>query len=390
MILRTICAQFALISIVGTAFAQKEAYEDLGAVIRTPLAAGVQHAHVRTKDPLSIHVVEVDMKAKGVSLEAALGQDRLGGEEKVSSIAARKDALVAINAGFPVGKEQTPGLIIASGELVSSPANRSAFAVKRDGTPVIGKWTETRTWKAKIITPEDAVRELGPMNVPCADDALALFTAAYGDLSPGAGKQKITELLLDGSRKVKEIRTGEPGFNLEGGAVVLAGRDTGATWLQEHFKEGDRVTLDLRTDPPWQDLDMAMAAGPLLIRSGTHLQDPVSGYPDGEDLDPAYKKANYNKAISRAAIGISRDKTKVFLVAIDGEQPKFSIGVTQKKLADLLRQMNVYDAIEVGFGHDVTMVVNGNVVNEPVFQAAKDGSGGSEKPVFGALLVKRK
>lgn len=375
------------LAFTGIALAEEEPFEKLGQVIRTPLGPGVQHIHLRTKDPLSIHIVEVDPKSDEVEIDVALAQDRIGAEETVSSIAARKDALVAVNAGFPVGKNQAPGLIVADGELLSSPSYRTAFGVTRDGVPSIAKWTDRRNWKAKIITPEDAVRELGPMNFPCREDEITLFTPAFGSTSPGAGKHKITEILLDESRRVKEIRTGGEGFPLSAGQLVLAGCETGSSWLQDHFKKGENVTLDLRSDPPWQDLHAAVAAGPLLLRSGTYLQDPEETYPDGEDLDPEYKKKYYSAKLSRSAAGYNRDKTRVYFVVVDGQQPKFSVGVTQKKFGDLLRQMDIYHALELGCGADVTMVVNGNVVNEPVFKSAKDGTGGTEKPVTGALLV---
>lgn len=362
-------------------------YEKMGNAIRTPLAPGVDHIHIRTKAPLSVHVIEIEPKSTKAQLEAVLALDRLGEEETVKAMTTREKAIVGINASFPAGKGFHPGMIVIDGELISSPSHRSAFGMKRDGTPVVGMWTDTSTWKAKIIAADSAMRELAPMNAQCGPDEITLYSAAYGNISPGGPKQSVTEVLLDEYRRPVEVRTGGEGFPLSGGSLVLSGRDLGSTWLQEHCKPGEKVTLDLRTEPPWQELQFAIAAGPRLLNSGTFIADPEKGYPDGEDFETSHKK-QYDKQISRAAAGLTRAKDKILLVVVDGEQPKFSTGLTLKGMAELMRELEASDAVQLGYGGDTTLVINGNVVNEPTYKM-KNGIG-AEKEVPGALVVKVK
>ncbi len=74
----------------------------------------------------------------------------------------------------------------------------------------------------------------------------------------------------------------------------------------------------------------------------------------------------------------------MLLVAVDGRQPRLSIGLTQPQLAAYMLWLGAYQAMAFDSGGSVTMVVRlpgrgATVVNSP--------SDGRERPVADALLV---
>ena len=91
----------------------------------------------------------------------------------------------------------------------------------------------------------------------------------------------------------------------------------------------------------------------------------------------------------RTAIGYSQNGQILFLVAVDGRQPGYSVGMSLQELAEFMRarladfsfaKENAYQGLNLDGGGSTTMVVAGQVVNSP-----SDPTG--ERPVANALLV---
>jgi hypothetical protein len=87
-----------------------------------------------------VNVLRVDLKRPGVRVEAALGQDRVWGpdatrgREIVSSLAARRGAVAAINAGFFPFTGNPIGMHLENGDLVTEPNARTVLSLLADGT----------------------------------------------------------------------------------------------------------------------------------------------------------------------------------------------------------------------------------------------------------------
>jgi exopolysaccharide biosynthesis protein len=75
----------------------------------------------------------------------------------------------------------------------------------------------------------------------------------------------------------------------------------------------------------------------------------------------------------------------MLLVAVDGRQPRLSVGLTQPQLASYMRWLGAYQAMAFDSGGSVTMVARfwgrstPTVMNSP--------SDGRERPVGNALLI---
>ena len=70
----------------------------------------------------------------------------------------------------------------------------------------------------------------------------------------------------------------------------------------------------------------------------------------------------------------------IWLVTIDGRQPKLSSGMSLKELQSLARRLRLVDALNLDGGGSTTMWVTGKIVNSP-----SDAAG--PRKVSDALLV---
>ena len=81
----------------------------------------------------------------------------------------------------------------------------------------------------------------------------------------------------------------------------------------------------------------------------------------------------------RTAIGYSKDRKTVWLFVVDGRSAS-SVGMTLVEMADQMRKLGAWQAMNFNGGGSTTMVIGGKVVNTPT-----DPTG--EREVGHALLV---
>jgi exopolysaccharide biosynthesis protein len=61
----------------------------------------------------------------------------------------------------------------------------------------------------------------------------------------------------------------------------------------------------------------------------------------------------------RTAVALNRTGTKMWLLVVDGRQPRYSEGVTLPELATLLHELGVYEAINLDGGGSSTLAIDG-------------------------------
>lgn len=94
------------------------------------------------------------------------------------------------------------------------------------------------------------------------------------------------------------------------------------------------------------------------------------------------------------AIGVSKDKSKVFLMTVDGRQPNFSDGMYTYEMAQIMLDLGAWNAINLDGGGSTTMVMddsndglsNARVINSPSDGSTSYGPGG-ERLVANNLAV---
>lgn len=83
----------------------------------------------------------------------------------------------------------------------------------------------------------------------------------------------------------------------------------------------------------------------------------------------------------RTGVGVSEDGRRLYVVVIDGRQANYSLGATQAELAEWLRQLGAYSAVNLDGGGSTTLVLDdgqggAKVVNRPIHA----GISGRERP----------
>jgi len=208
---------------------------------------------------------------------------------------------------------------------------------------------------------------------------LMLYTPAYhADTDTAANG---TEWILDGKPlKVVDIRKDLGKTPIPRGGAVLSFGGLELTSPLEWLLPGTTVTFETR----WKILngtpeehfeqarDVVNGAG-LLIRDGVTM----SGWLEKENLPPStFTDVKH----PRTLIGIDRKGT-LWLVAIDGRQPDYSMGMTFKDLLALCARLDLVNALNLDGGGSTTMTAGGALVNKP-----SDVTG--PRPVSDALIVR--
>jgi hypothetical protein len=388
------------------------------------LAPGILYSHYTVgtaAGPLSIHHLGLDLGNPEVRLGMGLAHDRLiSGDETVSSMVARAGAVAGINGDFfDIGDSGMPlNIAVKDGVLLRSPDGWVALAIGKDGSARIVRYR----WTGSVLLPTTrATYWLAGFNTGFVPDGIVAVSnvRGYGPSAPGPGVQQAVVELAPATGSVSapavaptaaspadsaEASRGAflvaPGQMIplpsrdEGtlytvrqvwnqqayyapfpkGEVLLVGRGSAADWLRRNVAAGMPIQVNLSTTPDWHDLHIAVGGGPLLVQHGRIVDDPDSPVPNERYVrNPV------------SAVGITRDGRTMLLVAIDGRQPRLSIGLTQPQLAAYMRWLGAYQAMEFDSGGSVTMAVH--FPGRPWPVVVNSPSDGHERPVANALLV---
>jgi len=108
-----------------------------------PQSVAYQELRVATRRGRArVHVVTVDPRAPGLVIQPAMGGAVVSAPATTSTVAARLEALAAINGSFYSGYSGLGlplGLIVIDGRVLSAPLpRRTVFAVDATGRPWIG------------------------------------------------------------------------------------------------------------------------------------------------------------------------------------------------------------------------------------------------------------
>jgi len=375
------------------------------------VAPGVLYSGYRvgtSAGPLSIHHLRLDLGNPSVRLGLALAHDQLiSGDETVSSMVRRTGAIAGINGDyFDIGDSGMPlNIVVRDGELLRSPSGWVALAIGKDGSARIVRYR----WTASVVFPTTRQSYwIAAYNTGLVPDGITVISNArgYGAPAPDRGiRQTVVELtpadessgspskagrgaIVVASTQAAPLPSRDQGAPytvkqvwvqqayyapFPRGTLLLVGRGSAADWMRRNVTAGMPVQVNLATVPDWHALHIAIGGGPLLVRDGRIVNDPSSPVPN---------ERNYRHPV--AAVGISRDGATMLLVAVDGRQPRLSIGLTQPQLAAYMLWLGAYQAMAFDSGGSVTMVVRlpgrgATVVNSP--------SDGRERPVADALLV---
>lgn len=330
--------------------------------------------------PVSVYLLRLDPSR--VRLTSALSNDEVADAESVPHIAARHRAIAAVNGGFFNGANGEPtGVLKVAGELVSD-ATAPKGAVIIESRPGVStsitfdrlavKMTMTvragsEEWKIPIDG-VDTTRERGK---------LMLYTPAYHDDTDTAPTG--TEWVVSGDPpRVRSVRSRGGHTAIPADGVVLSYGGVDLPEALQALTLGTLVVFDTtwRTGRglPATQLNQAdhIVNGAGLLRWQGQVITNWSG--EGLTAD-AFTHAFH----PRTMIGLDGDGF-IWLAAVDGRQPDYSIGMRFSDLQRLADRLKLSDALNLDGGGSTTMVVGGQVINRP-----SDPAGA--RPVGDAILV---
>ncbi|MFI5664314.1 phosphodiester glycosidase family protein [Streptomyces sp. NPDC051684] len=364
--------------------------------------------NVGDRGPWHVDVLTIDPKKFDGDLKASYGPD-LENRETTSALAAAEGATAGVNAGFFVldpkaGAPGDPaGVGVYDGRLLSEAVNGRPALVVHDSAR--GTGVERFTWQGSVRAggaklPLDGIdrvpgliRNCGgtaddtPTATPlhdttCTDpDELIAFTPEFGKQTP---KGEGVEAVLDRTGRVVEVRTPRGGALPAGGRSVqatgaYAARLTALAKTGQHLRiQGGLKDTKGRAVPTSRSTGI-LDGGPELVRDGRRHVTPAT---DGmvQPGNPSFYYGWVHKRNPRTLAGTDA-AGRTLLVTADGRSTG-SLGLSINESADVAESLGLRDAINLDGGGSTTMVVDGQVINDP-----SDATG--ERPVGDALLVLR-
>ena len=345
-----------------------------------------------------LYVAEMDRSHTDLHFEAAIAKDQILGKETVRSIADRRSqhgdrrVLVAINGGFGVlGDMKGYGgalenLHIQAGELMTQPASdkEACFGVTSDGGFLIGPVEMEAS-----ITVGTHSFALECINQRFLDGCRSiLYTPCLGN-STHTNRKRAYEIILTGLKlpitpKYENAFVidsfGRGGNNLipENGAVISF-RSRIDKQLETQLSEGKDGKIEIRLKPAiWNRTVQAIGGRIRLVKNG-RVNEMIEKHHRAQKKHTPGKRQR-DLALSyepRTALGYNEQK--LILIVADGRRAGYSTGLSLYRLANLLVELGVTEAINLDGGSSSTFVVDGQVVNRP--------SGQRERDVLNAVLI---
>jgi hypothetical protein len=335
--------------------------------------AGVQFT---PHGPVAINVLRGPRPGGLNSLEPVVSNDTIVGRETLTSMQRRlasTAAMAGINGDyFALATGRPSGVVMSQGQLLSPPnGNRASAGIQTDGTLDVRRVGFSGSWDAgagpHILSVLNAAPKVG---------RVALFTDAYGPATPPVAGSAAAILFpfpdaipsVGLPAPVVELRSGSSSVAIPNGGAVLLARGAAAAILRQEASVGAPITVGLSFRPDWPGIVAAVGGGPQIVRDGA----PV--FRAGE----AFTTNQLGQRAPRSAVGQAADG-RIVLVAVDGRQPGYSVGLTNFELAQALVRLGAVTGMGLDSGGSTTMAFDGTLLNRP--------SDGQERRISTALML---
>lgn len=357
----------------------------------------------------AVYIAEMERKAENLQFDIELANNQILGRETISSATRRlidRDVLplAGVNGSFGI-REDNRGrggmmfnLHIQNGELVSIP-----ILLDRWGYSPPSPWGETSFG----VTPEgeflmDAVQLNGELrmehgtsdtlhvdavNQMC--DSLCpvvLFTPRFGQRTLTRRCYEFTlrqiKLPLTGKYESRFVVTAvNPRGNsvIPADGVVLAIEPRlGREW-ENKITTSTAGQLEIALTPQkWQSVQQGVGGNLRLVRDGKVEPELINF---GESRGgTAHRHRNGAQRHPRSALGFSDEK--LFLIAVDGRQPGYSMGMTLYEMGTFFSELGIKNAINFDGGSSSTLWALGRVANSPAH--------GYERRIFNIAMIRAK
>jgi hypothetical protein len=344
----------------------------------TQLLPGVtyeQDVQFTPHGPVAIHVVRGPRPGGLYRLRPVLSNESVTRLETVTAIQRRMSTqatAVGINGDYYSFKDGRPsGILLRDGVLVSAPeGKRSSAGISLDGTLDVERVKLFATWRGT-----GQRRPVNAYNEAPGANGIALFTSDWGPATPRVpgAVNIILSPFPTATPNVDLIAPVADAIQAESvpiasGTAVLVARGTAAAKLTAEAALGATVTIRLILQPGWETVGDAIGGGPVLVRDGA----PVFR------ANEAFTTSQLAPRHPRTAVGQTADG-RILLIAVDGRQSGYSVGMTNFEMAQTMMRFNAVRAMALDGGGSTTLAFDGVVLNRP--------SEGRERPISTALML---
>ena len=324
---------------------------------------------------MAIHIVRGPRPVGLYRLRPVLSNGAVIGKETVSSMQRRlapQATTVGVNGDyFTLSDGRPSGILLRDGVLVSAPSSdRSSTGITLDGTMDVRKVKFFGTWRGL-----GQRRPLNAFNNAPGANGIALFTSDWGRTTPRI-EGSVAMLLslfpaatpnVDLTGSTSEVRQ-NASMPIPKESAVLVARGAAAEKLIAEAPLGTTVTIRLILQPDWATVTDAIGGGPVLVRDGR----PVFR------ANEAFTTSQIAPRAPRTAVGQLPDG-RILLVAVDGRQAGYSVGMTTFEMAQTMIRLGAVRAMALDSGGSTTLAFDGTVLNQP--------SDGRERPIATALML---
>lgn len=309
---------------------------------------GVKHVRMirhYNNRPVRINIVELSTGVnKNLSVVPAIASNTLASRTKISNIAKRERAIVAINGGYFKPQTGVPlGTLMINKKVYTGPIyDRVAMGIFDEG------YAMARVkLKASVDTNIGGLK-LDNINQPrMLSTHTIVYTRDWGKTTPISPKYG-AQLVVENGKLVKisqnSVQIPENGF------VIVA-----PSKKLEQIAKAKKFNLNVEINPEWKEVNHIVSGGPYLVRGGEIYIDMTE-----------QKLSAIGGRNPRTAIGYTKDNHLIMLTA-DGREGS-SIGLTLFELANLMKEFGCVNAMNLDGGGSTVMYVQGQVVNKPAEQ----------------------
>lgn len=326
------------------------------------------------RGPVALHVVRAPRPGGLYVLRPMLSNETILARESLTSMQKRLSpaaTVVSVNGDFTAADGQPSGMLMRDGVLDHPPLGaRSSAGVDTQGGLHVDRVSFFGTWRGT-----GQRRTLDGLNQVPKPGEVVLFTAAWGGTTPRAADAVDAVLTpfpatapnTDLQGAVTQVVPGGGTAIPPGSAVLQARGTTIAQKLTAEAPVGTAVTTRLILKPEWTGVAQALGGGPVLVKNGKAI------FRSNEAFEP-------NQLLPRAprsAVGQLADG-RILLVTVDGDQPGYSIGLSNFELALALQRLGATWAMALAPDDAAAMAFDGTLLSRP---------SGREQPVADALSV---
>lgn len=296
--------------------------------------------------PVRINVIEVNQSLNpNLQLTPALASTTLGRKNTITTIAKQNNSIVAINGTFFKPATGVPlGTLMINKKMYTGPIHdRVAMGIFDNGYDMarIQLNADLKTFGKTI--------KVDNINQPrTLSTHVIVYTPDWGNVAPASPKYG-EQLAINKDGDVIAVSSAPLAIPAEGFVVV------GPAQQLDKIKNDRRIKFEVSTIPNWNNVNHIISGGPYLVKDSQVYVDTAE-----------QKLGAIGGRNPRTAVGYTADN-HLIIVTVDGRE-KSSVGMTLYELANFMKSIGCYNAMNLDGGGSTVLYVNGKVVNHPQVQ----------------------